>query len=63
MQRILKRKALVRKLLAAETLGSVSVICADKTGTLTEGQMRVVESVLNDENESKDLLTKAAIFM
>ena len=61
MQRILKRKALVRKLLAAETLGSVSVICADKTGTLTEGQMRVVESVLNDENESKDLLTKAAI--
>ena len=41
MQKILKRKALVRRLVAAETLGSVSVICADKTGTITEGEMRV----------------------
>ena len=45
MQRILKRKALVRKLVSAETLGGVSVICADKTGTLTEGKMRVVKAV------------------
>jgi P-type Ca2+ transporter type 2C len=41
MQRILKRQALVRKLVAAEVLGSVSVICTDKTGTITEGTLSV----------------------
>lgn len=56
MQRILKQKALVRKLMAAETLGGVSVIACDKTGTLTEGKMRVVKALT--ENES--LLRKAA---
>lgn len=42
MQRILKRGSLTRHMIAAETLGSVSVICSDKTGTMTEGEMQVV---------------------
>lgn len=41
MKRILRRKGLVRRLFAAETLGSVSLIATDKTGTLTEGRMQV----------------------
>lgn len=41
MRKILKRSGLVKRMLAVETLGSVTTICTDKTGTLTEGRMRV----------------------
>lgn len=44
VRRILKKNGLVKKLLSIETLGATSVICTDKTGTLTEGVMRVVKT-------------------
>ncbi len=61
MQRILKKKGLVRKLTSAETLGSTSVIATDKTGTLTEGKMRITEIVSSSE-KGRDLTLKIASF-
>jgi len=57
MQRILKRKGLVRKLVAAETLGSTSVIATDKTLTLTEGKMKVEKILARDKNLALKIAT------
>ena len=61
MRRMLKSNNLVRKLQASETMGAVTVICTDKTGTLTENRMTVsdVRCVMEDERWGMEDLYKA----
>lgn len=61
MHRMLKTNNLVRKMHACETMGATTVICTDKTGTLTQNQMRVSEMAIDRETEEHRALAREAI--